>query len=190
MIAVGGRAGNVLLFAADDLTTPRFEYSRQAAAVTDVCFSAESNYVTVAWDDRTIQLLSVENGELTAELPSPEDTPLSLACCSDGDWLVVGTQGGYLHFYSMETMDRVTDLKAHSGRIDSVTFSSDGRLMASGGQDGEIRIWDVATREIVTILSVAPQTSRYFSIAASPDGKTIASAGIRGDVRVWRTLGN
>ncbi|MCP4783098.1 MAG: hypothetical protein GY878_06065 [Fuerstiella sp.] len=190
MIAVGGRSGNVLLFAADDLSTPRFEYSRQGTAVTDVCFSVDSGFLTVAWDDRTIQMLSVESGDLTDELPPTEDTPLSLAYCPDGHCLVIGTQGGYLHFYSMETMKRVADLKAHSGLISSVTVFPDGRLMASGGQDGEIRIWDLATREIVTILSIAPQTSRYFGIAVSPDGKTVASAGVRGDVRVWRTLGN
>ncbi|HIF01380.1 MAG TPA: hypothetical protein EYG03_21385 [Planctomycetes bacterium] len=189
LIVVGGRSGNVLLFAADDLSTPRFEYSRQGAAVTDVCFSVDSTFVIVAWDDKTIQLLSVENGDVTGELPPTEDKPLSLAFCPDGDCLVVGTQGGYLHFYSMETMDRVTDLKAHSGLISSVAVFPDGRLMASGGQDGEICLWDVATRELVTVLSIAPQASRYFSIAVSPDGRTVASAGVRGDVRVWRTLG-
>jgi eukaryotic-like serine/threonine-protein kinase len=189
MLAVGGRAGNVLLFAADDLSEPRFEYARQGSAVTDICFSVDGAFLTVAWDDRTIQQLDVNSGDVAGELPSTEDTPLSLALCPDGDCLVVGTQGGYLHFYSMDDGHRTADLKAHSGLISSVTVFPGGRLLASGGQDGEIRIWDIATREIVTVLSTAPQSSRYFGITVAPDGKTVASAGVRGDVRVWRTLG-
>ena len=57
-------------------------------------------------------------------------------------------------------------------------------------QDREIRIWDIVTREIGTVLSIAPQTSRYFGIAVAPAGKTVVSAGAPGDVRVWQTLGN
>ena len=189
MLAVGGRAGNVLLYAADDLSEPRFEYSRPKSAVTDICFSVDGALLTAAWDDRTIQQLDVNSGDVTGELPSTEDTPLSLAICPDGDCLVAGTQGGYLHFYSLDSGHRVADLKAHSGLISSATVFPGGRLLASGGQDGEIRIWDIATREMVTVLSTAPQTSRYFGIAVAPDGRTVASAGVRGDVRVYRTLG-
>ena len=89
----------------------------------------------------------------------------------------------------MKTRQRFADLKAHSGLISAVAVFPDGRQLAPGGQDRSLRIWDVATREIVTMLSIAPQSNRYFGITVSADGKTVASAGVRGDVRVWRTLG-
>ena len=83
-----------------------------------------------------------------------------------------------------------TALQTHSGLISSVTVLPNGRLLASGGQDGEIRIRDIVTREIAAVLSIASQTNRYFGIAVAPAGKTVVSAGVRGDVRVWRALGS
>lgn len=60
--------------------------------------------------------------------------------------------------------------------ISAIAFSSDSRLLASGGKDGKLRIWEAATgRELNTWLGHADEIN---SLAFSPDGHLLASASV------------
>ena len=68
-------------------------------------------------------------------------------------------------------------LTGHTDEIRSVTYSPDGKTIASS-DDTTIRIWDAATGKIKTILSVPGHLGGVASVAYSPDGKTLASGSI------------
>ncbi len=69
----------------------------------------------------------------------------------------------------------------HQAGVDSVAFSPDGTMLASGSQDGTVRLWDVTTgeRSEIAILNHPPGT-HVRSVAFSPDGSMLAS-GSRSD---------
>jgi len=71
----------------------------------------------------------------------------------------------------------------HSGSVNSVVFSPDGRQILSGSSDGTIKLWDIDTgRELRTF---SGHKGRVESVAFSPDGKKILSASSDGTVRLW-----
>ncbi|MGC5012430.1 protein kinase domain-containing protein [Streptosporangium sp. DT93] len=74
----------------------------------------------------------------------------------------------------------VAHLRAHTETVNTVTFSPDGRTLASGGGDGAVILWDTATRRPVGA-PLTGHTRAVQSVAFSPDGKTLAAGGSNGE---------
>jgi WD40 repeat protein len=75
-------------------------------------------------------------------------------------------------------------LHGHHGVVDGVSFSPDGRMLASAGDDRTIRLWDSRTHRQVGAPLTGPE-GPIREVAFSPDGHALASAGDDGTIRLW-----
>ena len=100
----------------------------------------------------------------------------------DGTRLAVAGSFG-IRLYDAQTGEELDLLIGHAGIVNSVSFSPDGRTLASGGFDATIRLWDVRTGELLRILT--GHTDDIDGISFSPDGRTLASGGFDATIRLW-----
>ena len=74
----------------------------------------------------------------------------------------------------------------HKGKILTMAFSPDGKMLASAGDDDGIKLWDVETGKELRTFYGHKQTVNC--IAFSPDGKKIASASNDFTVKIWDVM--
>ena len=86
--------------------------------------------------------------------------------------------------------DPQAELSGHTRRVSSVCFSPDGRRCLSGSLDRTVRLWDVASGQMIR--SFDGHTTDVNGVAFSGDGRTVAScsgAVVGGEnlIRLWST---
>lgn len=145
---------------------------RYLAFVGDKVASAGLDQCVRLWSqDGTSRLL------LTSERPITE-------LVANGTHVVAATQGGELSFIEIAT-GAVKIVKAHAGAIQTLARSVDGHLVASGGDDHVVRLWDPSNGELRGVLD--GHEAELGEVAFSPDGTRLAAASKNGTIRVWDT---
>jgi WD40 repeat protein len=91
-----------------------------------------------------------------------------------GKTVISGGGNGSLTEYDLRGKLRAPEFKGHFGDVWAVAVSPDGKLLASGGDDQTLRIWNIATRELV--LSVFYGTDREW-VMWTPQGYYVSSPG-------------
>ena len=77
----------------------------------------------------------------------------------------------------------VHTLTGHSADVTAVSFSPDGRRLATASFDRTVKLWDVQTGE--DVFTLRGHTAGLSNLAFSPDGNLIISGGGDDTARVW-----
>ena len=74
-------------------------------------------------------------------------------------------------------------LSGHTGEVESIALSSDGRYAMSGSGDKTLRLWEVASGRCVRILEGG--TAWIKSVALTPDSRYAVSGSVDKTIRLW-----
>ena len=152
-------------------------------SIRSLIFAHDGSLIITASVDRTIKIWDAESGKClhTAEMVHRAE---SLAMSRDGKLLAVGCareEREYnqvapvllFHFESSTTnadssvkLSLLTEFNGVKGKVEAMSFSSDGTYLAIGGFSPTISVWDIASQELCRELNTNGQ--RVFDVAFSP----------------------
>jgi WD40 repeat protein len=75
-------------------------------------------------------------------------------------------------------------LAGHTGSVNSIAVSQDGRYVLSGSMDCTIKVWDLHTSQCLHTL--VRHQNEVSSVAVSPDGLYIVSGSSDNTIKVWK----
>jgi WD40 repeat protein len=157
--------------------------------VNAVAFSPDGSRIVTVGNDRTARLWDSTTGAEVTILENDRSNILAVDYSSDGRLVAIGNLHGGIHLLDAESLTvREVWEDAHESAINSVVFSPDGTQLASTGTDQAIRLWDVASGEM---LAAAPgHMHPVGSLGLSPDETMVIVGTYDGTLRVWDLTGD
>lgn len=161
--------------------------------VFDIAFSKDGQSMAVACDDGVVRIFDGKTNVLRQTLTGHTATVYAVVYSPDAKKLVScsgeydkpQTPQGEIIIWDLATGTAEVTMKGPPGGLSCVTFSPDGKCLYSGGSDGTIRKWDVATRKEVKVV-LGHNNRPVRRICFTRSGKLLASAGMDGTVRFWK----
>jgi WD40 repeat protein/tRNA A-37 threonylcarbamoyl transferase component Bud32 len=104
----------------------------------------------------------------------------------DGKVLFVAHGGAYsssVRAIDASSGDDLFPRRGHDAPLNAVAVSPDGRMLASGGEDRVVKVWDLADRRVLH--SFEAHTGAVWGLAFSPDGRLLATGSRDGPVILW-----
>lgn len=146
-------------------------------ALSAITWHPNGMYVFSASDetDKSIRMWSIVTGACVRVFTGHTDVVSALECAPNGKILASADCAGNIFFWDLTKGTRIKRSRGHGkGGIWSLSFSVESNVLASGGQDGTVRLWDV---ELPTDPQKVAQQAGLDAATSAADG----TAGAAGD---------
>lgn len=159
--------------------------------VEDIAFSSDGKLLAnVTISEGNIRIWDTDSGELLHTLETGMEHVNGVEFIPKKHTLVCGGSEG-LQIWDADSGERTVSFKDNTlFDVWSTALNPDGRLLATGYNDGTIHLWDIKTRKVVE--TIKKHISRHNDMAFSADGKTLVSTANERSVLVFDVtpLGN
>jgi WD40 repeat protein len=142
-----------------------------------IAFSPDSKWLAFVSQLDGLRLWDVNAYSEVTNLPAAylATGPLGLAFSPDSRTLAYNeNNSGAILLWDIVSRSVTNRLTGHQSYVTALTFSPDGKSLASGSQDRTARLWNLADRRELWFTN---HTSGVGSLAFSPDGRTLAMSG-------------
>ena len=183
-------------------TLPQEELGPNPYAIESMSLSPNGEYLFInSYESQQIRIWYLpKDRKLVGSLSKHKDGVMCLAMSPNSPMLVSGGKDGKVYFWAVPSKDNQPyqyyedwksfpeseSLEQHSDWVTSLAISPNNEVVASGGKDGEIYLWNLNSGTFIKKLE--KHSKAVLSLAFSPDSQTLASASYSQTIKIhdWR----
>lgn len=130
-----------------------------------------------------LRYLDISTGRLISEIHTKSGSDKSMCQNFQNGLINVGHANGTITLWSPVVQDPLAKIFCHKGPVGAISCSFDGNVLATSGNDGQLKLWDLRnySRELVLHSEAC-----IGSLSFSQSGMLSYSAGSR--VKVWKNF--
>lgn len=198
-VASGGNDKTVQIWPVSSANDQPFSYQGHSDTVNCVIWLTDGStqYIASASNDKTVRIWKRDGSDITT-YTEHTDAVRTVALSPDGKYIASGGEDKTGRVWpapisannSVSTPDTasptaVAFFQKHSAGIRTLTWSPDGKYIASGGEDNMVFIWYalIGGNPLVTYQGHSAPVN---AVSWSPDGNLLASASDDGTVHIWQ----
>jgi WD40 repeat protein/transcriptional regulator with XRE-family HTH domain len=151
-----------------------------------IAFSPDGKRLATTGKGNTVTVWDVNGGEQLLNLKGYTAPVVQLRFNPEGTQLATVSEASEdgVKIWDAVTGEELFVMK-EAGAVLGLTFSPDGKRLATGDSEGMSAIWDAATGQ--KVLSLFGHTRAVFAVAFTPNGLQLATASGDGTVKIWDT---
>jgi WD40 repeat protein len=197
-LASGNEAGEIKLWHKSTRDPVRSVKPGEPAAGDDqtiwrVRWSQDGKKLASSSHTGAVQIWEPDSDAAPRLIGKMPDYALGLAWSPDNTMLAAGSTRGEIWLWKIAgAAEPVLKISGEAGHghgnsVSSLAFLPGGKVIASCGRDGTLRLWDA--RSGAELASTPPVGGYLDDLAHSPDGSKISAVGTDGYLRVWESEG-
>ncbi|MEG3860106.1 nSTAND1 domain-containing NTPase [Microcoleus sp. herbarium12] len=159
--------------------------------ISSLSFSSDGKYIAITGSNQTPKIWSWDGEKIAqkiATLEGHKDLVYQVSFHPKQELIATGAWDGTIGLWKLSD-NKVNKIKIWSGdqgKIRSLSFSSDGKYLATADDNSQLKVWDLSGQEKLKLFSYQREIQ---AVAFSSDGKYIATGGKDGTVKLWDWLG-
>ncbi|KAM0787544.1 hypothetical protein ACM66B_003615 [Microbotryomycetes sp. NB124-2] len=159
-------------------------FMQTGSKVMSSTFHHQSNMLIVGFSNGVFGLWEMPDFVNVHTLSVSQERITSVAVNSTGEWLAFGASKlGQLLVWEWQSESYVLKQQGHYFDMNTLTYSTDGQQIATGGDDGKVKVWNADSG--FCFVTFSEHSSAISAVEFAKQGQVVFSASLDGTVRAF-----